>query len=97
MIARHERFFNAFRAGSSFRVNSDFWLSMTKSKKGYLEYTASVNLHERINNRSWLCNSYDGAMLLSYKYNRRKHPKDAPYDDRPKYGCNITGFWNCPY
>jgi len=87
-------FFCGLDARVKFIVDSEFF---SKKQSDYIEYCRYVDINQRINNRSWLCNSYDGAMVLSYKYKRRHQPKDAPYEDRPKYGCSITGFWNSPY
>jgi len=54
--------------------------------QGYWVYMNDVNVHQRINNRSWFVNFFDGAMNLTLKYKRRHGIKDYHFDHRPKKG-----------
>jgi len=79
----------ALDARISMIVNSN---RISKKTHEYLQYHRKTTIHHRINNRSYLCDSFDGAFVLSYKYKRRR-VESKPHDFRPFYGiCMYDDF-----
>jgi hypothetical protein len=56
---------------------------------GYLNYAIQVSIHKRINNRSWIVNSYDGAMKLAVLHGRRNAYSLSPNISRFKFGISV--------